>query len=410
MKKFKLVIFMASLVLIVAILAGCTSSNPVAEELAKQRAALTIGEFDSELHTITANGTELGSEESELFEVGSNVRLVVQPAEGYEFLGWDFDDNATSREITLVMYEDNTRITPSFGELDTGEVGAEGLAMQMETEPGNTGAGDNIQGPPAVIVSNNNGPVPGVEVTVSTEQGVNLDGTTAQVTNQNGIAIFDDLVINQPGLDYELVFDAEVTDIQLRAISQPFDVIEVIDEPGDGDNGETDPGDDNGDNGDGDNGETDPGDDNGDNGNGEEPGDGENGNGEYEPLEYGSINFNDNQINITTSGSGNRAVYGNKYQKLIIDGTGDEKKVIMEFSEGIITGAMDSNENLLNGEYELLILLDDYEGNNDENGYEFSAVFEDGKATGIEIPNWEFTVDTNSVSVSLPDDLYLKFK
>ena len=43
LKKFKLVIFMASLVLIVAILAGCTSSNPVAEELAKQRAALTIG-------------------------------------------------------------------------------------------------------------------------------------------------------------------------------------------------------------------------------------------------------------------------------------------------------------------------------------------------------------------------------
>ena len=45
------------------------------------------------------------------------------------------------------MYEDNTKITPSFGELDTGEVGAEGLAMQMETEPGNTGAGDNIQNP-----------------------------------------------------------------------------------------------------------------------------------------------------------------------------------------------------------------------------------------------------------------------
>ncbi|MFN2363485.1 MAG: hypothetical protein ABR596_04230, partial [Halarsenatibacteraceae bacterium] len=226
MKKYKLVIFMASLVLIVAVLAGCTSSNPVAEELAKQRAALTIGNFNSELHSITANGTKLGSEKRELFEVGSDVRLVVEPADGYEFLGWDFDENATSRETILVMYEDNTRITPLFSEVDTGDVGAEGLTIVMETQPGDTVAGSNIEGPPAVIIENDEGPVAGVEVSVSLDAEISLGGTMVQTTDENGIAIFDDLVINPVVSGLVLVFDAEFADLPLRVESEPFDVVE----------------------------------------------------------------------------------------------------------------------------------------------------------------------------------------
>ncbi|MBF8436975.1 hypothetical protein I0Q91_07800, partial [Halanaerobiaceae bacterium Z-7014] len=228
MKKYKLVIFMASLVLIVAVLAGCTSSNPVAEELAKQRAALIIGEFD-EIHTITVNGTEINPDEDgnwkDLFEVGSEVRLVVDPAPGWEFLGWDFDENANELETTIVMFDDNTRITPTFND-GLVDVGAEGLDMEMETQPGNTVVGENIEGPPAVIISNNQGPVEGVEVTVSIESDLDLDGTMVQTTDENGIATFDDLVIDQVGEGYVLVFEAEFADIPLRVDSEAFDVVE----------------------------------------------------------------------------------------------------------------------------------------------------------------------------------------
>ncbi|MFN2364099.1 MAG: hypothetical protein ABR596_07365, partial [Halarsenatibacteraceae bacterium] len=93
-----------------------------------------------------------------------------------------------------------------------------------------------------------------------------------------------------------------------------------------------------------------------------------------------------------------------------IEGSGNVTEITMEFSGGKITGAEDLNEEPLNGEYELLMLLEGYEGDNDENGYEFSAEFDDGEATGISISDWKFTVDTGSVSIGLPDDLYLKFR
>ncbi|MFW5790594.1 MAG: InlB B-repeat-containing protein, partial [Bacillota bacterium] len=229
MKKYKLVILMASLVFIVSVLAGCSSINPVAEELAKQRAALTIGEFEGE-HSITANGTELGSEESELFEVGSDVRLVVEPSEGYDFDGWkniDHGDAQNINDITIVMTEENLTIRPEFSEVDVVEdIGAEGLTMVMETEPGDTVVGGNIEGPPAVIIENDEGPVGDVEVTVSLDAETSLGGTVVQTTDENGIATFDDLAINEIGNSYELVFDAEFADIPLRVVSEPFDVVE----------------------------------------------------------------------------------------------------------------------------------------------------------------------------------------
>lgn len=312
LKKYKGFLFIASLFLVVVFLAGCSSNNPIAEELSTQRAVLSIDEINN--GTIFVNDQEVESGWSDLFKVGSSVNLRAEPDANYYLDGWeniDYDDEDITN-INLVVTDENTTIRPIF-----------------EQTEGTGGTGDTIDGEPN-------------------------DGTDGE----------GDLVDEGPG-------DGE-------------------DENNNDENGDTD---------------------DGDNGDSEEPGDGsENGNEDYEPLEMGSINFNDNQINITTSGSGNRAEYGNEYQKIIIDGSGDKIKITMEFSEGIITGAMDSNEDLLNGEYDLLILLDDYEGNNDENGYKFSAVFEDGEATEIEISNWEFTVDTNSVSTSLPDDLYLKFR
>ena len=229
MKKYKGFLFIASLALVVVLLAGCSSSNPIAEELATQRAALIIGSFD-DIHTITVNGTEIKPDEDGdwkgLFEVGSDVRIVVDPADGWEFDGWDFNNNANGLETTIVMFDDNTRITPNFSNGETGDVGAEGLQMVMETQPGNSIVGEYIEGPPAVVITNNQGPVEGVEVEVSLDTETMLNGTTVQTTDADGIATFDDLVINTVASGYELVFNAEFVGIPLMVISEPFDVNE----------------------------------------------------------------------------------------------------------------------------------------------------------------------------------------
>ena len=652
MKKYKGFLFIASLALVVVLLAGCSSHNPIAEELATQRAALTIGDLEN--GSLTVNGTAVESGWSELFRVGSNVELVAEPDEGYEVSEWEgieHNEEDDLSNITLVMPEENTRIRPVYtiDETDgTGDVGAEGLTMEMETQPGNTMARQNIVGPPAVIVTNNDGPVEGVEVEVSLDAEIMLDGTVVQTTDADGIATFDDIFINTVGSDYELVFDAEVAEIPLRVESNPFDVFdEEAGDPGEpGDNGEDDPGDDDGngeiiDPGEGDNGEVDPGDDNGDNGEAGEPGNGENGddsgdngevgdpgddtgdNGETDPGDdngeeefidatidptTGTVNLQaptnvttsitwndaDDIIDIKVNGEaistnyysrngntlviksdyfkledlgaedeiefeivfdgGNSAIltvniideeveYGNGYtidpakvyedeefsqeftiilndtqfkagaivnahitlggdfagleiisiekvdfpartDKLNIklageltkvngfgyigvsssrmvnekpfialvdvlerDGyvvpgesvdyesmsfntqrvissngnvdTGDsgvnaqaveEGHVKLELLDGTIKGARDLNGILLNGQYELLILVNGYEGENDENGYEFIADFEDGTANDVNIGVWEFSVGASSISISLPGDLYLKFR
>ena len=229
LKKYKGFLFIASLALVVVLLAGCSSSNPIAEELAIQRAALIIGSFD-DIHTITVNGTEIKPDEDGdwkgLFEVGSDVRIVVDPADGWEFDGWDFNNNANGLETTIVMFDDNTRITPNFSNGETGDVGAEGLQMVMETQPGNSIVGEYIEGPPVVVITNNQGPVEGVEVEVSLDTETMLNGTTVQTTDADGIATFDDLVINTVASGYELVFNAEFVGIPLMVESEPFDVNE----------------------------------------------------------------------------------------------------------------------------------------------------------------------------------------
>jgi parallel beta-helix repeat protein len=91
-------------------------------------------------------------------------------------------------------------------------VGAITDHLEMVSQPGDTTAGQTIAGPPQVqaIDAETGDPVPGVDIAV-TEIGhvYAFDaGTLTQTTNGEGIATFDDLIINTPNTGYRLHFDA----------------------------------------------------------------------------------------------------------------------------------------------------------------------------------------------------------
>ncbi len=106
-------------------------------------------------------------------------------------------------------------------------------SVSVETQPEETEAGQMISGFPVVYVEDAyENPVEGVSVTVSEAGGYPFDsGTTTQETGDDGLAIFDDLVIETAGT-YELVFDAagvagEVTSDEFDVIPAGADHIEI---------------------------------------------------------------------------------------------------------------------------------------------------------------------------------------
>lgn len=128
--------------------------------------------------------------------------------------------NDTAEEITVsvsvqgVTLDDTPTITFEAAGADD---------LEIVTQPGNSEAGQPIDGPPSVLVTDNTGnPVEGIEVSVSEQGGESFSGgTTTVTTGNNGIAEFGDLVITQAG-SYALEFNvAGVGDV----VSESFDVL-----------------------------------------------------------------------------------------------------------------------------------------------------------------------------------------
>lgn len=128
--------------------------------------------------------------------------------------------NDTAEEITVsvtvqgVMLDDTATITfEAAGAND----------LEIVTQPGNSEAGQPVDGPPSVLVTDHTGnPVEGIEVSVSEQGGEPFTGgTTTVATGSNGVAEFGDLVFNQAG-SYALEFNvAGVGDI----VSESFEVV-----------------------------------------------------------------------------------------------------------------------------------------------------------------------------------------
>ncbi|MDZ7771878.1 MAG: cellulose binding domain-containing protein [Balneolaceae bacterium] len=103
-------------------------------------------------------------------------------------------------------------------------VAANATALNITTQPANTETGNTLEGPPAVVLTDNFGnPVQGTNITVSLNKNSFDSGTTTLATDGSGEAVFDDLVISTIATGYELSFDPDAQYVS-NALSDDFDV------------------------------------------------------------------------------------------------------------------------------------------------------------------------------------------
>src|SRR6056297_3089000 len=110
------------------------------------------------------------------------------------------------------------------------EIG-EASSMTVTTPPSETTAGTSISPAPAVTITDDAGnAIGGVNVSVSEQGGYTFDsGTLSSLTDANGVASFDGLVINTAG-NYTLEFDADAPAVSSIS-STPFDVVPAAGDP-----------------------------------------------------------------------------------------------------------------------------------------------------------------------------------
>ena len=120
---------------------------------------------------------------------------------------------------------------------------ANATVVSFDSQPADSTAGEVVDGPPRVNVTDAFGnPVDGVEVAVAEEGGYSFDSGTLTNTTTNGISTFDDLVINESATNYQLNFSISASDdgVDANADEQtdPFnvtaadaDTLRVIDTP-----------------------------------------------------------------------------------------------------------------------------------------------------------------------------------
>jgi 5-hydroxyisourate hydrolase-like protein (transthyretin family) len=123
--------------------------------------------------------------------------------------------------ITCTVDEDPsiTAQTASFEVINT-------LAhLTVEAAPTHSVAGQSISGFPVVSLKNTIGmPVPGVDITVYINQHSFASGTVTATTDENGLAGFSNLVLNTAAVNYQLIFDADLSGV-LNISSGNFEVV-----------------------------------------------------------------------------------------------------------------------------------------------------------------------------------------
>ncbi|WP_138007371.1 GLUG motif-containing protein [Halalkalirubrum salinum] len=168
-----------------------------------------------------------GMEVTETYSDGSTSTVT------YGDSDWDSDYSVDPSDGTVLEEgEDGSAVTVTH--TDSGETagtdtltvntdgdgsdGADSIAIQTEPD-GTQTAGETLTSPPKVNVTDEHGnAVEGVDVTVTENSDYSFDsGTTTQTTGSDGVATFDDLVIETAGTIYELNFSISSGDHNVTA-------------------------------------------------------------------------------------------------------------------------------------------------------------------------------------------------
>lgn len=129
------------------------------------------------------------------------------PATGYQ-LTFDADAIAVSNVISSLF-----------------NVVTSGGSMSVTQQPTQTVAGVVISPSPSItLVDGSSNPIQGVNVTVSLNENSFASGTLTVPTNASGVAVFNDLVIQAAGSDYQITFNADQTGVA-NVFSNNFNVL-----------------------------------------------------------------------------------------------------------------------------------------------------------------------------------------
>lgn len=120
--------------------------------------------------------------------------------------------------LGLSLFLLSATVTPLYGQTRSGPADQVLVAIQ----PGDSVAGSPVGGPPTVrVVDAAGNPVANVVVRASLDREASLGGSTLRHTGSDGTAVFDDLVIDVPGSDYQITFTAR----NLSVVTDPFEVL-----------------------------------------------------------------------------------------------------------------------------------------------------------------------------------------
>lgn len=100
-----------------------------------------------------------------------------------------------------------------------------GGSMSITQQPTQTEAGAVISPSPSItLLDGSNNPLVGVNVTVSLSENSFASGTLTVPTNGSGVAVFNDLVIQAAGSDYQITFNADQSGVA-NVFSNNFNVL-----------------------------------------------------------------------------------------------------------------------------------------------------------------------------------------
>ncbi|REL33119.1 hypothetical protein DYD21_12745 [Rhodohalobacter sp. SW132] len=187
--------------------------------------------FDRSLsngYTITINtegeGTVERDPNRDNFVDGDVVLLTALPESGWTFFEWqgDLSGDQPSQEITI---SDNVEATAIFREFTS-------PLLNITEQPSTGEAGSRISPYPAVKLTDNLGdPVQEATIHVSLNQhSFNSPSTTEVITDENGIATFDNLIIERASSDYSLSFSTDDSDVQTTH-SNSFEIVAAEADP-----------------------------------------------------------------------------------------------------------------------------------------------------------------------------------
>lgn len=184
------------------------SSNPETITVDEEKSVTAVfDQEDTDGYTITINIEGEGSVDKNpdrnFYNEGSEVTLTAIASSGWIFVEWQGDLSGSENSQTVAM--EQHIVTTAFFEL------SEDPTIEIIQQPSKTIAGNPVSPAPEVKLTDNRGdPIEDAEINVTLNNNSFTSGSsTSVITNGEGIAVFDNLIIEAIHSGYILTFETD---------------------------------------------------------------------------------------------------------------------------------------------------------------------------------------------------------